>query len=111
MVVLDAAPFVAETVKFRSSRTGECYMGEPMLLAKDLFRHGLGKIMAVPSVNVAYNDDEALGTKARRGYVADHVNVSRSLMANEEFVEWQLAPPPMVKCLPHFDQPSWVPPI
>ncbi|KAJ5612574.1 hypothetical protein N7510_005768 [Penicillium lagena] len=110
MVVLNAAPFVAETVKFRSSRTGECYMGEPMLLAKDLFRHGLGKIMAVPSVNVAYNDDEALGTKARRGYVADHVNMSRSLMANEEFVEWQLAPPPMVKCLPHFNEPSWVPP-
>ncbi|CAL5868689.1 uncharacterized protein PFLUO_LOCUS2916 [Penicillium psychrofluorescens] len=111
MVVLDAAPFVTERVKFRSSRTDECYMGEPMLLAKDLFRHGLGKIMAVPSVNVAYNDDEALGTKTRRGYVADHVNVSRSLMTNEEFVEWQLAPPPMVKCLPKFNEPSWVPPI
>ncbi|KAJ5825692.1 hypothetical protein N7474_002830 [Penicillium riverlandense] len=110
MVVLDAAPFVAETVKFRASREGECYMGEPTLLAKDLFRHGLGKIMAVPSVNVAYNDDEALGTKAKHGYVADHVNMSRSLMANEEFVEWQLAPPPMVKCLPNFNQPSWVPP-
>jgi alpha-1,3-mannosyltransferase len=110
MVVLDAAPFVEETVKFRSSRAGECYMGEPTLLAKDLFRRGLGKIMVVPSVNVAYNDDEALGTKAIHGYVADHVNMSRSLMANEEFVEWQLAPPPMVKCLPNFNQPSWVPP-
>lgn len=85
-------------------------MGEPMLLAKDLYRRGRGRVLAVPAVNLAYSDDEAVGTKDVRGYVHDHVNVSKSKLDQEEIASWQRAPPAMVKCLPSFDNPSWVEP-
>ena len=107
MVTLDAAPFAEDTIRFRASKQGECYMGEPTLLAKDLYGHGLGRIMAVPSVNVAYSDQEAVGTKATRGYVASHVNISMPEMDEEEYVQWQVAPPGMLKCMPNFDQQTW----
>jgi alpha-1,3-mannosyltransferase len=110
MAVLDAAPFAEGVVSFRSSKHGECLMGEPLLLAKDLYRRGRGKILAVPAVNLAYADDEAVGTKDVRGYVHDHVNVSKSELDQEEIVSWQRTPPAMVKCLPTFDNPSWVEP-
>lgn len=111
MVTLDAATFAEGTVEFRASDPGECYMGEPTLLAKDLYRHGLGKVLAVPSVNVAYSDKEAVGTKFTRGYVGDHVDQSRPILTQDEIVQWQSAPPGMVKCLPNFDQPSWTKPM
>lgn len=111
MVTLNAVSFAEDTVKFRASETGECYMGEPTLLAKDLYRHGLGKVLAVPAVNVAYSDKEAVGTKLMRGYVGDHVDQSKPILTQDEIVRWQSAPPGMVKCLPNFDQPSWVKPI
>ncbi|KAJ5595137.1 uncharacterized protein N7459_001345 [Penicillium hispanicum] len=107
MVTLDAAPFAEERIQFRASEEGECYMGEPTLLAKDLYRHGLGKILAVPSVNVAYSDKEAVGTKHVRGYVGNHVNMSKPTMDEEEYVQWQSAPPGMLKCMPNFDQQTW----
>ncbi|KAJ5089912.1 hypothetical protein N7532_008596 [Penicillium argentinense] len=111
MVTLDAAPFAEDKVKFRASKPGECYMGEPTLLAKDMYRHGLGKVLAVPAVNVAYSDKEAVGTKLTRGYVGDHVDQSKSSLGQDELVSWKSAPPGMVKCLPNFDQPSWVDPV
>ncbi|KAJ5984074.1 hypothetical protein N7481_006173 [Penicillium waksmanii] len=111
MVTLDAASFADDTVKFRASDPGECYMGEPTLLAKDLYRQGLGKVLAVPAVNVAYSDEEAVGTRALRGYVGDHIDQSRPSLARDETVQWQSAPPAMVKCLPNFNQPSWTSPV
>lgn len=110
MAVLDAVPFAEGVVTFRSSKPGECLMGGPTLLAKDLYRRGRGKILAVPAVNLAYSNDEAIQTKDVRGYVHNHVNVSRSMLDQEEIVSWQRAPPAMVKCLPTFDKPSWVEP-
>lgn len=110
MVTLDAASFAEDILQFRGSEPGECFMGEPTLLAKDLYRHGHGKILAVPAVNVAYSDKEAVGTKSMRGYVSDHVNVSKSMLDQEESVTWQSKPPGMVKCLPNFDQPTWTEP-
>ncbi|KAJ6114742.1 hypothetical protein N7486_000520 [Penicillium sp. IBT 16267x] len=109
MVTIDAAPFLQKMLKFRASEEGECYSGEPTLLAKDLWRMGMGKIMAVPTVNVAYSDEEAKGAKAVRGYVAEHVNETTAL--GEELITWQIEPPGMVKCLPEFSKPSWVKPI
>lgn len=53
-------------------------MGEPTLLAKEFYQRGRGKILAVLAVNLAYSDDQALGTKDFRGYVHGDVIVSRS---------------------------------
>ncbi len=112
MVTLDAKPFIERKVTFRSSVDGECVMGEPTLLAKDMWKQGIGKVLAVPTVNVGYSNEDGVKIKARRGYVTDHINTSHSPEDPQtELVAWQSKPPPMVKCLPTFDAPSWVPPI
>ncbi|KAJ5538385.1 hypothetical protein N7494_007864 [Penicillium frequentans] len=110
MATVDAAPFLQRKLKFRASEEDECYAGEPTLLAKDLWRMGMGKIMAVPTVNVAYSDEEARGTKKIRGYVADHVNTT-VVALGDDLIPWQIEPPGMVKCLPDFSKPSWTKPI
>ncbi|KAJ6095362.1 hypothetical protein N7486_006108 [Penicillium sp. IBT 16267x] len=109
MVTLNAVSFAENIVRFRPAEQtdADCYMGEPMLLADDLFSQGLGKILAVPSVNVAYSDNEATETKHTRGYVSDHVNTSRESLYEDEMVQWQIAPPDMIKCLAHSDQLAW----
>ncbi|KAI9926879.1 hypothetical protein MW887_003977 [Aspergillus wentii] len=109
MITIDAGPFATGSLKFRASDEDECYMGEPTLLAKDLWRQGLGKIMAVPAVNVAYSDEEATGTKTNRGYVGDRVDLMS--IDQEERYKWQDEPPGLVKCLPSFNRPSWVKPV
>jgi alpha-1,3-mannosyltransferase len=109
MVVLDAKPFTEGKLAFRSSFEGECVMGEPTLLAKDMWNQGIGRILAVPSVNVGYDNEEGAKIKKRRGYVTDNVDTSRP--PDEELVVWQSKPPPRIKCLPDWNEPSWVPPI
>jgi alpha-1,3-mannosyltransferase len=84
-------------------------MGEPMTLAKDFWRAGLGKILAVPSVNVGYEYDGAQDAKEKRGYVhqiVGHIQYN----SQDELVSWQESPPSMVKCMPVFSRQWWVPP-
>ncbi|KAL1969990.1 hypothetical protein VTN77DRAFT_6395 [Rasamsonia byssochlamydoides] len=111
MVTIDAQPFARGKLRFRSSEEGECVMGEATLLAKDMWRQEMGKIMAVPTVNVGYSDHECSKTKERRGYVHDHVDMTSSVDTPEEMIDWQTRPPGMVKCLPDWNQPSWVEPV
>ncbi|CAI7611749.1 unnamed protein product [Penicillium pancosmium] len=109
MVTLEAEPFLHKGISFRSSDTDECYMGEPMALAKDFWRAGLGKILAVPSVNVGYEYDGAQDAKGKRGYVhqiVGHIQYN----SQDELVIWQESPPSMVKCMPVFSRQWWVPP-
>ncbi|KAJ5758917.1 hypothetical protein N7520_006073 [Penicillium odoratum] len=109
MATLNAVSFAEDTIRFRPAEQSDadCYTGEPMLLAKDLFNQDLGKILAVPSVNVAYSDNEATKTKQTRGYVRDRVNASKPTLDEEEMVQWQQAPPDMIKCLAQSDQLAW----
>ncbi|OJD15368.1 hypothetical protein AJ78_04373 [Emergomyces pasteurianus Ep9510] len=108
MVTLDAAMFIKRKVSFRNSAAGECYMGEPTLLAKDLWRIGQGKILVVPSVNVAYEYSFAREAKESRGYVHNILQKFAKHYKVEELVQWQEKPPPVVKCMPVFNQQSWV---
>ncbi|KAJ5767839.1 hypothetical protein N7533_000422 [Penicillium manginii] len=110
MVTLDAQPFIQGKVKFRSSEKDECYMGEPMTLAKDLWGLGLGKVLTVPSVNVAYEYDRARDAKDKRGYV-DKIVGHTQYSKDEEMVKWQKAPPPQVKCMPVFSRQWWTTPV
>lgn len=109
MVTLNAVSFAEDTIRFRPAEQtdADCYMAEPMLLAKDLYSQGLGRILAVPSVNVAYSDNEATETKHIRGYVADHINTLNQNLDEYEMVQWQTVPPDMIKCLFHSDQLAW----
>ncbi|CAL5874461.1 uncharacterized protein PFLUO_LOCUS8757 [Penicillium psychrofluorescens] len=107
MITLDANLFLQRNLSFRGAEPGECYMGEPMALAKDCWRLGIGKILAVPSVNVAYEYDEAYYSKEMHGYVHETVGAYNR---SRELVEWQ-PPPGQVKCMPVFERQFWVPPV
>ncbi|KAJ5155951.1 alpha-1-3-mannosyltransferase CMT1 [Penicillium capsulatum] len=110
MATLDATPFLQRKITFRSPGHDECYMGEPMTLAKDLWRLGLGRILAVPTVSVAYEYNDTSVAKASHGYVHKTVD-SAQYKKDLEMVKWQTVPPPMVKCMPVFNRQSWMPPV
>jgi len=115
IATLDSRPFMDGSLSWRNSTDGECYMGEPTLLSKDLHALGLGRVMTVPSVNVAYSDAEGSRCKKRRGYVSSHVDESKPYVAGEddpqtERIEW-LPPPGQVKCQPQWNVNYWVPPV
>ena len=105
--VISAKPFMERRIKFRRNSEGECYMGEPTLFAKDLWRLGLGRIQVVPTVNVAY-DNQTEEAKDMHGRVEDYLNMT-SAEFQTELVEWQEAPPSLVKCMEQFHEPYWVP--
>ncbi|RDK47080.1 hypothetical protein M752DRAFT_69607 [Aspergillus phoenicis ATCC 13157] len=107
MVILDAAPFVQRKLEFRNHKEGECHMGEPTLLAKDMWGQGLGKILAVPSVNVAYEYKATREAKDGQGYVHNVIE-SADYKAGKELVVWDKEPPVRIKCMPLFNQQSWV---
>ncbi|KAJ5661984.1 uncharacterized protein N7477_009600 [Penicillium maclennaniae] len=110
MVTLNAASFAEKTFWFQSSRPGECQMASSMLLARDMWRRGRAKILAVPSINVARFDEEAVGAKALRGYVSDHVDLLQPRLDQAEYISWQTQPPGMIKCLPDLKHPKWIAP-
>ncbi|GCB21883.1 alpha-1,3-mannosyltransferase CMT1 [Aspergillus awamori] len=110
MVTLDSGPFIDGQVQFRFSEEDECYMGEPTLLAQDLWRLGLGKVLAIPTVNVAYEYRWSLRAKNEKGYV--HTLLGNSgpgrYSPHDELVHWQKEPPKQIKCMPAWDDQSWV---
>ena len=100
-----AKPVMEQEVVFRSNREGECYLGEPVHFAKDLWKKGHGKIAVVPSVNVGYSDRESTSTKEEHGYVWEWVETEN---ASSNIIEWQAQPPEHIKCVPTYRNPSWV---
>lgn len=88
LVTMNAQPFAQGKLKFRSSEDGECFMDEATLLAKNVWRQGMGKIMAVPTVNVGYSNDGCSKAKERRGYVHDHVDMTSTGDSPEEKIDW-----------------------
>ena len=110
VAIFRAKPVMDKEIEFRRSADGECGMGEPTLFCKDLWRKGYGKIQVVPSVNVAYTVKEARSAKEVRGRVANSVDQTVEAV-HDDLVQWQLTPPPMVKCAMSWGHPSWVPPL
>ncbi|KAL8987571.1 MAG: hypothetical protein Q9177_003236 [Variospora cf. flavescens] len=116
MAAMGAQPLLEKGIRFRRSREdeGECYMGEPTLLCKDLWKEGFGKIVVVPSVWVAYSRDASVKVKREKGYVEENVkryDGEEGLQEEEEMVEWEKDPPRRIKCpIPSYADPRWVPP-
>lgn len=109
--VIAGAPIVQQKIRFRRSNvsTDECYMGEPTLFAKDLWRLGLGRIQVVPSINVVYAEETEFNVvKDLRGRVEGTINISDEALQTER-VQWQALPPSLVKCMPQLHAPYWVP--
>ena len=109
--VMVASRFREEGLVFRSSGIDEHYMGEPMLLCKDLWRRGLGRIQVVPSVNVGYSVRDSRKIKEQWGRVGDFVDPQAETL-NDTQIQWQTSPPPMVKWVSmDWLMSSWMPPL
>jgi alpha-1,3-mannosyltransferase len=112
-----AKPILESTVKFRTvhrakSADEECYMGEPTLFCKDMWHEGYGRIAVVPSVNVGYDDEESVKVKQTHGRTGEWVEREaemRELGDRDALIQWQSEPPPVVKCVPTYERPLWVP--
>ena len=111
MVTLDSKAFLNRNLKFRASieenGLGECNLGELTTLAKDMWKQDITRIVAVPSVNLGYSNEEDAKIKKRRGFVSDHVDTTLPAQQPQtERVEWQKTPPGHLKCLPGWSKPS-----
>jgi len=104
-VAFTAAPVAEGKVAFRgpAADNGECHQGEPQLFCKDMWFHGYGRIAVVPTVNLAYTDEDGQRIKKEKGYTSQWVAQSAVM---EEGIEW-LPPPELVKCMPTFNDQTW----
>ncbi len=86
---------------FRTEVGSECHLGEPVHLAKDLWRLGYGRIALIPSVNVGYSTEDSRIAKEAHGWVSSSPpELSR--------IDWQEKPPGQIKCLEaEWHRPSW----
>ncbi|KAH8811171.1 alpha-mannosyltransferase [Xylogone sp. PMI_703] len=107
-VVFAAKPLTQNKIRFRKSKPGECYSGEPRLFCKDMWMEGYSKIAVVPSVNLDYSDKSAQRAKKFYGYASEAV---KGEDANDESLKiaWDDKPPERVKCMADFGDQSWVP--
>ena len=99
-----AKPLMDKKIKFRSSRPGECYLGEPTHFCKDLWQENYRRIAVVPSINIGYSTEESRKIKDRRGSVSSWVE--REDPSNS--IRWDSQPPQKIKCVPSWNKPSWV---
>lgn len=103
-----AKPILERKIAFRSPYELECAQGEPQLFCKDMWYHGYSKVAVVPSVNLEYSDEAAKKIKSTKGYVSEWV-------ANEvegnmpEPIQWEISPPPLIRCIPFYANQSWLP--
>ncbi|KFY02891.1 hypothetical protein O988_01842 [Pseudogymnoascus sp. VKM F-3808] len=107
-VVFSAKPLIEKNIRFRKSKAGECYSGEPRLFCKDLWMKGYSKIAVVPSVNLDYSDGSAKKAKELHGYVSDAVK-GEDINDESLRIVWDSKPPEQVKCMADFADQSWVP--
>lgn len=95
-------------VRFRGSREGECFRGEPELFAKELWHRGKGRIAVVPSLNLEYSDADAKRIKELKGYASQWVD-PYGKDGDDVKITWQDQPPEKVKCMPNYQNQTWVP--
>ena len=87
-------------------------MGEPTLFCKDMWHEGFGRIAVVPSVNVGYNDEESMKGKQIHGRTGEWVEREKEMRTEEDrdaLIKWESEPPSMIKCVPAYKRPEWVP--
>ncbi|EXJ88770.1 hypothetical protein A1O3_01834 [Capronia epimyces CBS 606.96] len=105
-VAITASPFLEGQVEFRSHHEGECHLGEPVHLAKDLWKIGHGKIAVLPNVNIGYSIDFSAKAKEKHGTVSAWAE--KGFDAANSIV-WQEQPPGQIKCMVSWEHPSWEP--
>ncbi|KAL9136760.1 MAG: hypothetical protein Q9175_002022 [Cornicularia normoerica] len=102
-----AAPFLESKIRFRASYEHECPQGEPKTWCTEMWHLGYGKIAVIPSVNLEYSDEAAKKIKAVKGYVSRwSVGGAND---GEERINWETTPPSTVKCMPSYQNQTWLP--
>ena len=104
-VVFPAKPIVSGQIKFRAHYDGESYQGEPKLFCKDMWVSGYGKIAVVPSVNLAYSDEDGKKIKDLKGYVQRWIGQE----GDDIKISWNEDPPEKVRWMPEYDQQEMIP--
>ncbi|EXJ94864.1 hypothetical protein A1O1_03262 [Capronia coronata CBS 617.96] len=105
-VTFIAEPFLEGKITFRSNNEGECYLGEPVHLAKDLWKAGHGRIAILPSVNVGYSVNASAKAKEMHGTVSAWAEKGDP---PDSHITWQDDPPGQIKCMVFRDHQSWEP--
>lgn len=100
-----AEPFLESKIRFRTSYEHECPQGEPKTWCTEMWHLGYGKIAVIPSVNLGYSDEAAEKIKAAKGYVSRFVGPDKG----EERITWETTPPSTVKCMPSYQNQTWLP--
>lgn len=101
-----AAPEL-EPVRFRASRKGECFSGEPTLFCKDLWWAGFNRIAVVPSINVEYSNAGSKAVKKQFGYTSKWTTTSTTNDDDggdkegegAELIQWRDQPPDKLWCV------------
>lgn len=101
-----AEPFLQSRIRFRMWHEHECPQGEPKTWCTEMWHLGYRKIAVVPSVNLEYSDEAAKKIKAAKGYVSRFVGRADE---GEERIKWDPTPPSTVKCMPSYQNQTWVP--
>ncbi|EHL01432.1 putative Alpha-1,3-mannosyltransferase CMT1 [Glarea lozoyensis 74030] len=95
-VVFTAKPIIEKKIRFRTSKPGECFSGEPRLFCKDMWMNGYSRIAVVPSVNLEYSNENTQKAKEVYGYVSDAVKAEQKDDESLK-IEWDAKPPEQVK--------------
>ncbi|SPO00340.1 related to alpha-1,3-mannosyltransferase [Cephalotrichum gorgonifer] len=101
-VVFGAKPLLEAGIRFRGANVGECRMGEPTYLNKDMWYKGYGKIAVVPTVNLEYDDNHGTWIKEQRGYVTELIKEQNGT----DTIDWK-GPPEKVLCMPGWKDQTW----
>ncbi|KFY85451.1 hypothetical protein V500_08409 [Pseudogymnoascus sp. VKM F-4518 (FW-2643)] len=105
-----AKPLLERALGFRGPKTTECFQGEPEIFCKELWKAGYGKIAVVPSVNLEYSIERGRDIKALKGYASQWVaKDGDDPNDTAPKVQWVKEPPKLVKCMPNYQEQTWVP--
>lgn len=102
-----AEPFLESKIRFRTSHEHECPQGEPKTWCTEMWYFGHGRIAVIPSVNLEYSDEAAKKIKTAKGYVSRWVGSADA--EGEERIKWETTPPSTVKCMPSYQNQTWLP--
>ncbi|KFY34940.1 hypothetical protein V494_06341 [Pseudogymnoascus sp. VKM F-4513 (FW-928)] len=105
-----AKPLLERALGFRGPKAKECFQGEPEIFCKELWKAGYGKIAVVPSVSLEYSNEKGNDIKALKGYTSQWVAKDGDDPKDTALnIQWVKDPPKLVKCMPNYQEQTWVP--
>lgn len=98
-VSVGAHLFTRGPMRFRAHRDGECPHTGTLLFCKGVWSGAIGPIAVIPSVNLAYSDEEAARVKEVKGYVQNWTVKASSEDRYDAVSTYLYGPPEMLRCM------------